>query len=124
MSCRTRSVNQFDSSVCEGTHRVDTLKLLEDHEHDTDHGPGDDVRLEHVKPSVHLKLKVLNEAAACLQMRVSGDDDFPLLNGLGADSDPLCLKTRIRGRKLTETHERIEGILIASNCSQPTGRVG
>lgn len=108
----------------QGDSRRDALELLEYHEHDTDHGPGDDVGLEHVDPSVHLKLKVLNEAAFSLQMGVSVDDDFPLLNSLGADSDPLCLKTRIRGRKLTETDERIEGILIAPNCSQPTGGVG
>lgn len=100
-----RLVNQFNSFICKEIYGVDVLELLEYYEYDIDYGFGDDVGFEYVDLSVYFKFKVLNEVVFFLQMGVSVDDDFLLLNSFGVDSDLFCLKMRICGRKLMEMDE-------------------
>lgn len=86
----------------DSTYSVDTDKLLEKHDSNTNHCPANNVRAEHVDPCQSLELELRDEALGTRHFRVTPDESFSVVNCLGADGDPLCLHAGVFGRHATD----------------------
>ena len=73
------------------TYSVDSDKLLEEHDSNTNHCPPDDVRSEHVDPSKAFELGVSLETFSTLEFRVASNERFSVVNSLGSDGNPFGL---------------------------------
>lgn len=103
---------------------VDTLELLKDHEHDSDHGPSKDARLEHVDPGGNFQLDLRRQTRLLSDVRMGHDDDFPVPEGFGSDGDPFGLYSRVCRRGPTKSDQSVQRLSIPTDLSQPSRRVG
>jgi hypothetical protein len=94
--------------------------LLEEHYSNTDHGPSNDIRPEHVDPSVPFKLHVGHKALASLEAGMSHEQGFSVMNRFSPDRDPFSLNSWIGCWKSSEEAQNLQSFLISTFSSQPS----
>lgn len=104
--------------------RVNTNKLLEEHNAHTDMRAAPATLLEAVGPGGELEPNAVGRLPAAKKLRVSLLSHLLLEGDLGADVIPLLENAGVRLGQLTELGKAFESLLVSALGCEPAGREG